>query len=61
MNEWSKNPVVEVKMLKGQAGGADWGNIDGDIENQTDLMNILNSKMDAFDVITDEDIDDIVG
>jgi len=61
MREWTKNPVVEIKMLKGEAGGSTWGNVNGDISNQSDLMAILNSKMDNFDVITDEDIDDIVG
>ena len=61
MNEWAKHPVVEVKMLKGEAGGATWGNVNGDINDQTDLMTILNNKMDNFDVITESDIDDIVG
>lgn len=37
-----KKPVVKVLMLKGEKGGADWGNINGDINDQTDLQTALN-------------------
>ena len=60
MIEWAKLPVVEIKMLKGQAGGADWGNINGDIENQSDLMAYLDEITD-IEPITDAEIHDIVG
>lgn len=60
MIEWSKLPIVEIKMLKGQAGGATWGNIDGTITNQSDLMAYLDEISDIVP-ITDSEIDDIVG
>ena len=60
MIEWSKLPVIEIKMLKGQAGGADWGNINGDITDQTDLMTYLDEITDITP-ISDAEIADIVG
>lgn len=41
------------------AGGVVWGNIDGDINNQTDLINILNGKADISYV--DNTITDLAG
>ena len=41
---------IEGAIESGLGISANWGNIAGDIEDQTDLANILNSKADASDI-----------
>ena len=40
---------------------AEWGKILGSIENQTDLIEVLNLKLNRSDIITKEDIDRVFG
>ena len=44
-----------------QDNSAEWGKIIGSIENQTDLIEALNLKLNRSDIITKEDIDRLFG
>ena len=44
-----------------QDNSAEWGKIIGSIENQTDLIEALNLKLNRSDIITKEDIDRVFG
>lgn len=47
MGEYITKPVCKVLMLKGEKGsGSTWGDIDGDLSDQQDLMMALNNRAD---------------
>ena len=56
VKDFTNKTLVKLLMLKGEKGdtvSAEWGNITGNITNQTDLSNALNNKADTTDIPTD--------
>lgn len=55
---------IKITMLKGEKGdtgpGDTWGYIEGDIEDQTDLMMLINTKADAADTYNKVQVNEIV-
>lgn len=51
------DPVTGEVVISNTKTSAEWGNIEGNIENQTDLTNALNSKQDTLTAGTNINID----